>query len=166
MMAFQKIDIKDLDMNVFQTIGQDWMLITAGDQQKINTMTASWGGMGVFWGENVVHAYIRPQRYTKQFVDQQPCFSLSFFDGYKKETACSQKGWNNKMFVASNLMPHQICITKVRIEKLQDISDEDCLAEGIIKKWHAPAGRNYYYVPNVEVKSKKDAYNTPTDRDA
>lgn len=34
MMAFQKIDIKDLDMNVFQTIGQDWMLITAGDQQK------------------------------------------------------------------------------------------------------------------------------------
>ena len=35
MMAFQKIDIKDLDMNVFQTIGQDWMLITAGDQQKI-----------------------------------------------------------------------------------------------------------------------------------
>ena len=85
MMAFQKIDIKDLDMNVFQTIGQDWMLITAGDQQKINTMTASWGGMGVFWGENVVHAYIRPQRYTKQFVDQQSCFSLSFFDGYKKE---------------------------------------------------------------------------------
>lgn len=84
-MTFKKINIHDLDMNAFQAIGKDWMLITAGDQQKINTMTASWGGIGVLWGENVVQAYIRPQRYTKQFVDQQKCFSLSFFDGHKKE---------------------------------------------------------------------------------
>ena len=72
-------------MNTFQAIGKDWMLITAGDHQKVNTMTASWGGMGVLWGQNVVYAFIRPQRYTKQFVDQQECFSLSFFNGYKKE---------------------------------------------------------------------------------
>lgn len=84
-MSFQKIDIHNLDMNAFQAIGQDWMLITAGDNQQVNTMTASWGGMGVLWGENVVSAYIRPQRYTKEFVDGQDCFSLSFFDGYKKE---------------------------------------------------------------------------------
>lgn len=57
--------------------------------------------------------------------------SIHKIDGYKKETACSQKGWNNKMFVAPNLMPHQIRITNVRIERLQDIRDEDCLAEGI-----------------------------------
>lgn len=42
-------------------------------------------------------------------------------------------GWTNKMFVASNLMPHQIRITGVRLQRLQNISDEDCLAEGIIK---------------------------------
>lgn len=84
-MSFQKIDIQNLDMNAFQAIGKDWMLITAGDQQKVNTMTASWGGIGVLWGTNVVTAYIRPQRYTKEFVDQQDCFSLSFFEGHKKE---------------------------------------------------------------------------------
>lgn len=95
------------------------------------------------------------------YPDKELYRSIPLIDGYKIETVCYQKGWNNKMFVASNLMPHKIRITKVRIEKLQDISDEDCLAEGIIKKWHAPAGRNYYYVPNVEVKSKKDVYNTP-----
>lgn len=72
-------------MNVFEAIGHDWMLISAGDQDKVNTMTASWGGMGVLWNQNVVIAYIRPQRYTKEFVDHQECFSLSFFDGYKKE---------------------------------------------------------------------------------
>lgn len=84
-MAFTEININDLELNPFQAIGKDWMLITAGNEEKINTMTASWGGMGVLWGENVVTAYIRPQRYTKKFVDEQDCFSLCFFDGYKKE---------------------------------------------------------------------------------
>lgn len=70
-------------------------------------------------------------------------------------------GWDNKMFVRADLMPHQIRITSVRIERLQDISDEDCLKKGIIKKWHAPACKNYYYVPGVEVKSVKDVHDTP-----
>lgn len=70
-------------------------------------------------------------------------------------------GWNNKMFVRADLMPHQIRITDVRVERLQDISDECCLKEGIIKKWHAPACKNYYYVPGVEVISVKDVHDTP-----
>ena len=43
-------------------------------------------------------------------------------------------GWSNKMFVRAELMPHQIRITKVRIERLQDISEEDCVKEGV---WEA-----------------------------
>ena len=73
----------------------------------------------------------------------------------------NSKGWNNKMFVAAGMMIHQIRITDVRVERLQDISDECCLKEGIIKKWHAPACKNYYYVPGVEVKSVKDVHDTP-----
>lgn len=85
-MSFQKINIQDLQMNPFISIGKEWMLITAGNKDKVNTMTASWGGVGVLWGQDVITAYIRPQRYTKEFVDQQDCFSLSFFNGdYKKE---------------------------------------------------------------------------------
>ena len=59
--------------------------------------------------------------------------SIPKIDGYKQETAASQKGWSNKMFVAANLMTHQIRITDVRVERLQDISDEDCIKEGIQK---------------------------------
>ena len=75
--------------------------------------------------------------------------------------ADSTAGWNNKMFVKAELMPHHIKITDVRIEHLQAISDEDCLREGVIKKWHAPACRNYFYVPNVEVRTKDDVFSTP-----
>jgi hypothetical protein len=70
-------------------------------------------------------------------------------------------GNTNKMFVKVSLMPHHIKITDVRMEHLQAISDEDCLREGIFKKWHAPACRNYFYVQNVEVRTKDDVYLTP-----
>ena len=56
-------------MNPFTKIGKEWMLITAGDETKSNTMTASWGGLGIMWNKKVATAYIRPQRYTKEFVD-------------------------------------------------------------------------------------------------
>lgn len=55
------------------------------DEEKHNTMTASWGGVGIMWGMNVATAYIRPQRYTKEFVDAEEMFTLSFFkEDYRK----------------------------------------------------------------------------------
>lgn len=53
-MKFEKIDVTKANVNPFQRIGQDWMLISAKKEGKVNTMTASWGMMGVFWGKNVV----------------------------------------------------------------------------------------------------------------
>ena len=76
---FQKVDPKTLDLNPFAAIGDQWMLITAGTPEHCNTMTASWGGLGVLWGVPMATAYIRPQRYTKQFVDENEYFTLSFF---------------------------------------------------------------------------------------
>lgn len=72
--------------NPFQLIGKEWMLITAGNSEKVNTMTASWGGLGVMYGKNVAFIVIRPQRYTKEFVDRENTFSLSFFDKEYKNT--------------------------------------------------------------------------------
>lgn len=57
--------------------------------------------------------------------------SVPAVDGYKKELASEQKGWTNKMFVSANLMPHHIRMTGIKVERLQDISDDDCLKEGI-----------------------------------
>lgn len=90
---FEKIDPRELDGNVFRRIGDQWMLVTAGDKTACNTMTASWGGLGVLWGEPVATAYVRPQRYTKEFVDRERYFSLSFYgEEYRKALAlCGAK---------------------------------------------------------------------------
>ena len=92
-MMFTKIDPKEIQENVFSLIGDQWMLITAGTKDKCNTMTASWGGLGVLWGAPMAVAYIRPQRYTKEFVDNSEYFTLSFFsEQYRKQLAlCGSK---------------------------------------------------------------------------
>ncbi|MDO4166177.1 MAG: flavin reductase family protein [Eubacteriales bacterium] len=86
MHAFQTAGTDILEINPFEKIGKDWMLVTAGDEKKANTMTASWGGMGVMWGKDVVFVVIRQTRYTKEFIDAKGAFSLSFpMEQYRKE---------------------------------------------------------------------------------
>lgn len=75
----KEIKAERLKQNVFEAIGKQWTLIAASADGKTNAMTASWGGMGVMWNKNVVFLFIRPQRYTKTFVDKSSTLSLSFF---------------------------------------------------------------------------------------
>jgi flavin reductase (DIM6/NTAB) family NADH-FMN oxidoreductase RutF len=79
-MAFKQTGPELLCDNPFTLIGKDWMLITAGDGQAVNTMTASWGGLGVLWERQVAFCFIRPTRYTFEFMQRSPLFTLSFFD--------------------------------------------------------------------------------------
>ncbi|MCC8168648.1 MAG: flavin reductase [Clostridiales bacterium] len=72
--------ISELMMNPFTKIGKEWGLVTAGTKEKANTMTVSWGGVGVLWGKNVVYIFIRQSRYTKEFIDAGEFFSLSFLN--------------------------------------------------------------------------------------
>lgn len=86
MTNFKEIKPEELNKSPFQIIGQDWMLITAEKENKANTMTASWGGLGVMWNKNVAFIVLRPQRYTKEFIDSSDTFSLSFLDkSYRKQ---------------------------------------------------------------------------------
>ena len=77
---FKTVDPKELKDNVFSLIGDRWMLITAGTGEDLNTMTASWGGLGILWGAPAATCYIRPQRYTREFVDREEYFTLTFFE--------------------------------------------------------------------------------------
>lgn len=85
MKEFKEITVKEFSINPFE-IKSKWMLISAENNGVANTMTASWGGFGVMWNKEVVFVVIRPQRYTKEFVDAADTLSLCFFDeNYKKD---------------------------------------------------------------------------------
>ncbi len=77
---FSKISTEDINDNVFKLIGKDWMLITAGQKDAYNMMTASWGAAGVLWRKPVVFTFIRPQRYTYDFIEKNAYFTISFFE--------------------------------------------------------------------------------------
>ena len=78
-LGFEEISPEKLGFDPINKIGSQWMLVTAGDESGYNTMTASWGFAGVIWGKPCVQTVIRPQRYTKEFLDKNEYFSLSFF---------------------------------------------------------------------------------------
>ena len=84
-MSFTEIKAEELKDNPFDLIGKQWMLITAGNEEKCNTMTASWGGVGIMWGKPTATAYIRDSRYTKEFVDREDYFTLAFFGEEHRE---------------------------------------------------------------------------------
>ena len=79
-----------------------------------------------------------------------------------KTTINSLAGWTNKLFVKAELMPHHIRITNIKIEKLQGISDEDCLKEGIVQKFDADGTPRY----RVPCEKHTWAYATDSARDA
>ena len=82
----REITVADLNKNAITLIGKEWMLITAGNETDgCNTMTASWGHLGEIWGKPTSVIYIRPQRFTKEFVDREEMYTLTFFPAEYKE---------------------------------------------------------------------------------
>lgn len=82
----KEIKPEELTKNPFHMIGKEWMLVTAEKDGKVNTMTASWGGVGIMWGKPVAYVFIRPQRYTKEFIDGTDTFSLSILGEEHRKT--------------------------------------------------------------------------------
>ncbi|MCR4615456.1 MAG: flavin reductase family protein [Clostridiales bacterium] len=84
-MSFKEINIRDLKESPVKMISEDWTLISAGNADGWNTMTASWGGVGELWNKDVAFIFIRPQRYTYEFIEKSEYFTLSFFGGEKRD---------------------------------------------------------------------------------
>ncbi|WP_044975099.1 flavin reductase family protein [Ruminococcus sp. HUN007] len=83
-MSLVKTSIESLKVNPFELIGRDWFLITSGTSvSDYNTMTASWGSMGIMWGKPVFTCGIRHNRYTFEFSEKNDLITFSFFDSDK-----------------------------------------------------------------------------------
>lgn len=80
MTNFREIKPTEMSDNFIRSIGQEWMLITAGDRERCNAMTASWGMVGEMWGKHAAMVVVRPQRYTRELIEAHETLSLAFFD--------------------------------------------------------------------------------------
>ena len=76
---FDEISIKSVKKNLVEAIADEWMLITAGDKDGYNMMTASWGFLGEMWGADTAMVVVRPQRYTMEFIEKNDYFTISFY---------------------------------------------------------------------------------------
>ncbi|UZW15084.1 flavin reductase [Clostridium pasteurianum] len=163
MSKFVEIKPEELNKNTFQIIGKDWTLITAQKDTKVNTMTASWGGFGVMWGKNVAHIVLRPQRYTKEFVDNSSTFSLSFLDKSFKDKLTylgTVSGRDEDKVAKSNLTVEHLDATPyfeeanlvVICKKLyaQEFKPEFFVETDLDEKWYPDKDYHTLYIAEIQ----------------
>lgn len=159
---FEKIDIKDLSFKPFELIGTEWMLITAGNLQNHNTMTASWGGVGIMWNHPVITTYIRPQRYTKEFIDKEKYFTVSFYDSEFKPALqiCGTKsgreinktketGLVPKMFGKSIAFEQAKLVIVCEKQYVQEISPQGFVDSKIINTSYPNKDFHFMYISKI-----------------
>lgn len=79
-MSFKETNINSLQITPFSSFKDEWALVTAGTAEKFNTMTVSWGGIGIIWNKPVSFIFIRPQRYTFEFIEKNNYYSVCFLE--------------------------------------------------------------------------------------
>ena len=163
MHTFQPYPIDMLNMNPFTKIGKEWALISAGDKNKCNTMTVSWGGVGVLWGKNVVYIFIRDSRYTKEFIDNGEFFSMSFFDEKYRDALsyCGKESGRNvdDKFKGAGLTPafrHNIpypdeanLVLLCRKMAAVPITEDTFIDPQIMPKWYSDNDMHVMYVGEI-----------------
>ena len=68
-----------MNVNPFTKFEKDWALLTAGTEERYNSMTIGWGSLGTVWNKDVLTVYVRPDRYTWEFLRDNEYFTVSFF---------------------------------------------------------------------------------------
>lgn len=166
---FQEMKTTELKDNPFQMIGKDWLLVTAEKNGQCNTMTASWGGVGVMWGKDVAFIVIRPQRYTKEFIDAADTLSLSVLPESFRRTYSylgSVSGREeDKIAKAGLTVAHEDSTpyfeeanTVLLCRKLfaQPFQPEAFLSEEVMEKWYPEKDYHTLYICEIEKILKKN----------
>ena len=153
---FRKIPAGEIPDNIIKTIGSEWMLITAGTPEKFNTMTASWGGIGVMWGKPVAFILVRNIRYTFGFLEREPYFTLTFYDKkYKPQLLMfgTKSGRKTDKLKESGFTPvdtgHAMAYEEARMiivcKKIYgDKIKEECATPDQAKAWYFNGSKDYH----------------------
>ena len=163
----KKLEVKDLKENFFEAIGKEWMLVTAGTKEKFNTMTASWGGIGWLWNKPVAFVFVRPERYTYEFIEKSDYLTLSFLGEANKKihAVCGSKsGRDTDKVKATGLKPifteqGNVLFEQARLSlegrKLYaaNIKPECFLDKESLEKWYDDAHGGFHKMYIVEIEN-------------
>ena len=162
MHTFQTYPSDMFEIDPFTKIGSEWMLITSGNREKANALTASWGGLGFLWGKNVAFIFIRKSRYTKEFIDANEFFSITFLSGQYRDALnyCgSHSGRDEDKFAAAGLnlaTRHNIPYVEegnfvLLCEKMSAtrITEDSFLLPEIKEKWYKDGDMHTMYVAEI-----------------
>ena len=162
-MAYKEISAEEFAYSPFKTIGKDWLLVTAEKDGRANAMTASWGGLGVMWGKNVAFIVIRPQRYTKEFIDGAEGFSLSVFNEDRRKMMSyfgSVSGRDEDKIAKAGLTPVQddgrMYFAEARITLLckklyaQKFDSASFIDKASDEKWYAAGDYHTMYIAEID----------------
>lgn len=163
----KKISVSELKDNMFDAIGKEWMLVTAGTPEKFNMMTASWGGTGILWGKPVAFIFIRPERYTYEFIEKGDTLTLSFLGEAHRDIhkICgSQSGRDIDKVAASGLKPYvtengNIAYEQARLilecKKLYaDFIDADNFVDKLlISRWYGEGHGEFHKMYILEIQN-------------
>ena len=163
----KKISVSELKDNMFDAIGKEWMLVTAGTPEKFNMMTASWRGTGILWGKPVAFIFIRPERYTYEFIEKGDTLTLSFLGEAHRDIhkICgSQSGRDIDKVAASGLKPYvtengNIAYEQARLilecKKLYaDFIDADNFVDKLlISRWYGEGHGGFHKMYILEIQN-------------
>ena len=163
MQDFIEIDPKQISDNFIKAIGSDWALVTAGDHVEQNTMTVSWGGVGVMWNYPVAIVVIRPQRYTFEFTERCDKLTLSFLpEEYRKAlTYCGTHSGRDEDKISNAglsvtfTVEDTPAIAEARLvlecRKLytDNIKAENFIEQGIVERWYPESDFHKVYVLQI-----------------
>lgn len=163
MIEYKVTAAEDLQKNPIKMIGEDWMLIAAEKDGKINAMTASWGGIGEMWGKPVAFVVIRQTRYTKEFVDAAGRFTLNFFDGDCKkemgylgkvsgrdEDKLAKVGMSAYMRESVPVIDSAKKILVCRKLFAQKFDEQSFVDKSVLERWYATDTMHTLYIAEIE----------------
>lgn len=161
---FKEIKLTDVKENFVDLFKNRWGLVAAGNENGFNMMTVSWGAVGELWGQDTATVYIRPQRYTEEFVNKEDYFTVCFFpDDMKKQvhSVCgSESGRDVDKAYKCSITPDfsqaapyfkeaQIVLVCRKTAKSR-FNPNEFIDGGIDLKWYPEKDYHYVYYGAVE----------------
>lgn len=164
----QKVELSELGReNQFDLIGKEWMLITAGTKDSYNTMTASWGGTAWLWNKPVALIFVRPERYTHDFIEQNERLTLSFYgEQYRKalQVCGSKSGRDCDKVKEAGLTPVETPLSQMTFKEARmtiegrklfktEMTSENFLDIQLRDRWYSAEAGGFHAVYIIEIEN-------------